>query len=167
MRLLTTWLPIHQRPTIKQRPCDQDVTEYKQNYFLTKDPRIVRKKAFKACHEIATVMRWGYSLLNQIKTLKHVSVIIMNHTFRQKVVKSSRILLLTNFQSRLFEMVVYTMTCYKISKGHYFSTKTRNSRRNYLRIDRQTLRFRIEHNQDNILNINNLFWWANLKELTR
>lgn len=82
----------------------------------------------------------------------------MNHTFRHvKVVKSSRILLLTNFQSRLFEMVEYTMTCYKISKGHYFSTKTRNSRRNCLRIDRQTLRFRIEHNQDNILNINNLF----------
>lgn len=57
MRLLTTWLPIHQRLTIKQRPCDQDVTEYKQNYFLKEDPRIVRKKAFKACHEIATVMR--------------------------------------------------------------------------------------------------------------
>lgn len=44
MRLLTTWLPIHQRPTIKQRPYDQDVTEYKQNYFLKGDPKIVRKK---------------------------------------------------------------------------------------------------------------------------
>lgn len=46
VRLLTTWLPIHQRPTIKRRPYDRDVTAYKQNHCLKRRTKNSEEKPY-------------------------------------------------------------------------------------------------------------------------